>query len=401
MEVYKYKGIGNDGKFRVGKIDAINIADLEMRLHKIGLDLISAKILGKTSKRIRTSGVNRRDLILLFFHLEQTTKAGIPILESLHDISESTENHKLRDVIIAMHESIVGGQTLSEAMAAYPRVFHPVFVSLVVAGEESGEMSNIFFQLGESIKWKDEQIALTKKLLMYPLFVGIVVGGVIFFLMIYLVPQLLVFISNAGQEIPIHTRALFFVSNIFVNYWYFIISVPILSLIALLVGINMSKNIQHAVDGFKLKLPIFGAIYKKIILARLVNIFAIMYASGVTIIDCINAAESVVGNKAMQKAVHNVGLQITDGYTLSKSFEFSKLFPPLVLRMIRIGESTGELEVALLNIHYFYTRDVKESIENLQNMIEPGMTVVLGTIVAWVMFSVLGPIYDLISTIKV
>ena len=401
MEVYQYKGVDQAGKFSVGKIDAINLVDLEMRLNRIGLDLISAKVLGKTSKHIRTAGVSRRDLILLFFHLEQTTKAGVPILESLQDISDSTANHKLRTILIAMHESIVGGQTLSAAMSAYPRVFHPVFVSLVVAGEESGEMGNIFFQLGESIKWKDEQIALTKKLLMYPLFVGIVVSAVIFFLMIYLVPQLLIFVHNTGQEIPIHTQVLFFVSDIFSNYWYFIIALPMVLLIALFVGIKTSKNIHHAVDACKLKVPVIGVIYRKIILARLVNIFAIMYASGVTITDCISAAESVVANKAMQVAVHNVGLQITEGSTLSKSFQSAQLFPPLVLRMIRIGESTGELEAALQNVHYFYTRDVKESVERLQNMIEPGMTVILGAIVAWVMFSVLGPIYDLIANVKI
>lgn len=401
MEVYQYKGIDNDGKFNVGKMDAINLADLEMRLRKMGLDLISAKTLGKTGRHIRTAGVSRRDLILFFFHLEQTTKAGVPILESLQDIGESTDNHTLRDIIAAMYESIVGGQTLSEAMSAYPRIFHPVFVSLVVAGEKSGEMGNIFFQLSENLKWRDEQIALTKKLLMYPLFVGIIVSGVIFFLMTYLVPQLLVFIRNTGQEIPIHTQALFFISDMFVNYWYFIVATPIVLLIAMLIGIKTSENIHHAVDACKLKIPVIGMIYRKIILARLVNIFAIMYASGVTITDCINASESVVGNKAMQVAVHNVGLQITDGNTLSKSFEFAKLFPPLVLRMIRIGESTGELEATLQNIHYFYTRDVKESIERLQSMIEPGMTIILGAIIAWVMFSVLGPIYDLISTIKI
>ena len=126
-----------------------------------------------------------------------------------------------------------------------------------------------------------------------------------------------------------------------------------------------------------------------------------MYASGITIIDCIRTSEEIAGNKAVEKAMRQVGQQIADGMTLSDSFASADLFPPLVLRMIRVGENTGALQDSLLNISYFYNRDIKESIDRLQAMIEPGMTVVLGAIIAWVMFSVLGPIYDLITKVKI
>jgi type IV pilus assembly protein PilC len=300
-----------------------------------------------------------------------------------------------------MYESIQGGKNLSQAMRDYPSVFSEVFISLVEAGEQSGQITTVFFELGESLKWQDEQAALTKKLLMYPLFVGSVVTGVIFFLMIYLVPELLSFIKNMGQEIPTHTKVLIMVSNAFIHYWYLMIGVPTVLAIALMIGIKTNPNIEYKVDAFKLKIPIVGPILRKIILARFSGFFAIMYASGITIVDCIKTGEKIVGNKAMEAAVHHVGVQITDGVTLGNSFESAKLFPPLVLRMIRVGESTGALEVSLKNISYFYTRDVKESIDRLQSMIEPGMTVVLGAVIAWVMFSVLGPIYELIATIKI
>ena len=126
-----------------------------------------------------------------------------------------------------------------------------------------------------------------------------------------------------------------------------------------------------------------------------------MYASGITIIECIRTGEQIVGNKVIEQAMHQVGQHIADGATLSTSFERTELFPPLVLRMIRVGENTGALEESLINISYFYTRDIKESIEKLQSMIEPTMTVVLGAIIGWVMLSVLGPIYDLITKVKI
>ena len=154
-------------------------------------------------------------------------------------------------------------------------------------------------------------------------------------------------------------------------------------------------------DELKLKVPVIGPILKKIILTRLSSFFAIMYASGITIIECIRTGEEIAGNKSVELAMRQVGQQIADGMTLSDSFESTKLFPPLVLRMIRVGENTGALQDALLNISYFYSRDIKESIERLQAMIEPGMTMILGSIIAWVMFSVLGPIYDLITKVKI
>ena len=401
MKIFQYKAIDSKGRVNAGRMDAVNIADLEMRLQKMGLDLINFKDLGQTGPKSSAGGVNRRDLITFCFHLEQTSKAGVPILESLEDIRDSVDNPRFREIISAMYEAIEGGQTLSQAMSSYPSVFTEVFTSLVKAGELSGEIGEIFFQLSESIKWQDEQISMTKRLLMYPLFVGTVVISVIFFLMIYLVPELLSFIRNMGQEIPANTKVLIFVSNAFVSYWYWMIGVPMIFAIGLSIGVKINPRIHYQLDAFKLRIPLVGPILKKIILARLAGFFAIMYSSGITILDCIKTGEQVVGNKAMEEAVRQVGVRISDGETLSSSFESEKLFPPLVLRMLRVGETTGALEVALLNIQYFYTRDVKESIERLQSMIEPGMTVILGGIIAWVMFSVLGPIYDLITKIKI
>ena len=401
MEVYQYKAIDDLGRIHNGKVDAINIADLEARLSKMGMDLVNFKELGTKGPKVTGAGASRRDLITFCFHLEQTNRAGVPILESLEDLRDSTDNPRLREVIAAMIESIEGGKTLSDAMREYPAVFNNILCSLVRAGEQSGELAQVFFNIGENLKWQDEQAAQTKKLLMYPLFVGTVVLGVVFFLMTYLVPELLKFVKTMGQELPVHTKVLILVSNFFVNYWYFILIVPVVLIIALYIGVKVSPAIRYQVDAFKLKIPVIGPIHKKIILTRLTSFFAMMYASGITIIECIRTAEQIVGNKVIEEAMRQVGQLIADGATLSTSFQKTDLFPPLVLRMIRVGENTGALENSLLNVSYFYTRDIKESIERLQTMIEPAMTIILGIIIGWVMFSILGPIYDLITKIKI
>lgn len=299
-----------------------------------------------------------------------------------------------------MYEAIEGGRTLSQAMDEFPAVFGRVFASLVRAGEQSGEISEVFRRLGDNLKWQDEQASQAKKVIMYPAFVGTVVIGVLFFLMTYLVPELLSFVQTMGEELPLHTRALIATSNVFVDYWYLILLAPAGLLLGLFIGMKTNPDLALKVDALKLRTPVIGPILNKLILARLTSFFAMMYSSGITIIDCIRTGEDIVGNRAIEAAIKEVGQHIADGKSLSDSFERSRLFPPLVLRMIRVGETTGALQESLENVSYFYTRDVRESIERLQSMIEPAMTVVLGALVGWVMFSILGPIYDLITNIE-
>ena len=217
--------------------------------------------------------------------------------------------------------------------------------------------------------------------------------------MVYLVPQLVSFISNMGKELPLHTKLLIQVSDFFVAYWYLILFLPALLFILLLALINVSPSIQFSIDDMKLRVWVIGPILKKIILARFANYFALMYASGISVLECVRISETLVGNRAVAEATRRAGRQIADGASISAGFEYTGLFPPLVVRMLKVGENTGALDTALMNISYFYDRDVKESVERIQSVIGPTMTLVLGGILFWVIISVLGPVYDLISEI--
>ena len=242
MDFFQYKAMDESGRIQVGKADAMNVADLEMRLRKMGLDLINYREIKSQSQNVSGRGIVRRDLILFCFHLEQTSRAGVPILESLEDLRDSTENPRLKEVISAMSESIEGGKTLSEAMRDFPGVFSNVFSNLIKAGEQTGEIGEVFRRLGDNLKWQDEQASQAKKVVMYPAFVGTVVIGVVFFLMIYLVPQLTSFVKTMGQKLPAHTRALIFVSDIFVHYWYLILFTPALLFGSLLVSVKTNPK---------------------------------------------------------------------------------------------------------------------------------------------------------------
>jgi type IV pilus assembly protein PilC len=400
MPLFSYKAVDTQGKNIVGRVEAVNLFDLEQRLSRMGLDLITGAPSAQHSRLIGGRRVGRQDLINFCFHLEQLAKAGVPVIEGLVDLRDSVENARFREVVSGLIESIEGGKNLSGALAEFPEVFSKVFVSLVRSGEQTGKLSEVLLSLTESLKWEDELAAQTKKLAMYPAFVGGIVLLVTLFLMIYLVPQMTGFIRNMGQEIPLQTRILIMVSNFLVSYWWTVIAAPVLVWIALVMAVKRNPKVQYALDHYKISLPFIGPILRKIILSRFASSFAMMYSSGITVLDAIRSCEEIVGNKPLENALRMAGQQIADGKNMTAAFTDLALFPPLVIRMMRIGEATGALDTALLNVSYFYNREVKEAIGKLQAMIEPALTVVLGLILGWVMLSVLGPVYDAISKMK-
>jgi type IV pilus assembly protein PilC len=396
--LYNYKAISGDGRTVLGRIDALNPVDLEMRLKRMELDLVTGAPV--QSRALVGGKVPRREIINFCFYMEQLTRAGVPILEGLADLRDSLEHPRFREAVAGLIESIEGGQTLSEAMAGHPRVFDRVFVSLVRTGEASGRLPDVLASLVDSLKWEDEIAAQTKKVVMYPAFVGTVVIAAAFFLMIYMVPQLKQFVKNMGQALPLQTQALFFVSDLLVAWWYLIVALPLLAAAIVFGLLQSNPAFRYRFDDLKLRLPFIGPILRKIIISRFASTFALMYASGIPILESIRTTQEVVGNLTIRAGLERVEALIGEGQSVTTAFHNIGLFPPLVIRMLRVGENTGGLDRALSNVSYFYNRDVRESVERLQSMIEPFLTVLLGVLLGWIMLSVLGPVYDVISKIK-
>lgn len=399
MTLYSYHAIDGHGKTSKGLQDAANVVDLELRLKHGGLDLIDAEVDSGTTTLLR-GRIKRPELITFFFNLEQLTRAGVPLLESLADLRDTMNDVRFREIIASLIESIEGGKKLSQAMADHPDAFDNIFVSLAHAGEESGRLPEVFAHITESLKWQDEMASHTKTIMLYPAFVGLIVVAITFFLMIYLVPQLVGFIKSMGQEIPLQTRMLLATSAFFVDYWYVLLGLPVVLAVAAKLLITSSPEMRYRFDELKLNLWFIGPILRKIILARFANTFAMMYGSGVSIMECITNSRDVVNNRVLAKSLDDVTLEIESGKNLTQSFQGAGIFPPLVIRMLKVGEATGSLDKALLNVSYFYDRDVKDAIKKVQIMIEPTMTIVLGALLGWVMLSVLSPIYDLIGKVQ-
>src|SRR3989475_10560098 len=401
MALFTYKAVDTRGKTMLGQIDAVNIVDLEMRLKRMGLDLVRGGPARHGGSLLRWGSIKRPELINFCFHMEQLTGAGVPLVESLIDLRDSMENARFREVISGVIESIQGGQRMSLALAQYPQIFNPVFTSLVRAGEDTGKLSEVLKSLVENLKWEDELAEHMKKLVMYPAFVGSIVLMVTFFLMIYLVPQMVGFIKNMGQQIPLQTRILIEVSAFLVGYWWAVLAAPAILVAGARIAARLNPSVRYQMDRLKLALPVTGEILRKIILSRFASVFALMYSSGITILDAIRSSEEIAGNLVVQEGLKLAGERIGEGKNVTAAFQEVGLFPPLVVRMLRVGESTGALDTALLNVSYFYNREVRESIGKIQVIIEPALTVALGVILSWVMLSFLGPIYDVITKIKI
>jgi type IV pilus assembly protein PilC len=399
MPFFDYRAIDQTGRSVKGTLSAVNDVDLELRLKRMGLDLIT---LAELSRQYAPSGrerVTRRDLVTFCIHMRYITRAGIPLLEGLRDLRDSMEKPGFRDVLTALLEDLEGGKVLSQALAAHPAVFGAVFVHSVRAGEQTGLLDAVFDRLAESLKWQEEVASKAKRLMIYPAMVLTVVGAAIIFLLVYLVPQVLSLVETMGVVLPLPTLILMAISNALRSYWLVILLLILIPAIGLPLWVRQSEAGREWWDRTQLRLPIIGPVVQKIALSRFTSTLAMMYRSGVTVLDALRAGEMVAGNRVIAGGIRRAAQQIADGRGLSESFQSVALFPPLVLRMLRVGETTGALDEALDNVTYFYNREVLDSIENGLRVLEPLLTAILGLLLGGILVSVLLPIYDLIGNL--
>src|SRR5258706_3256293 len=225
MALFAYRAVDAEGRISTGNLDASNAIDLELRLKRLGLDLLTFEGV-KRSTAARTRNVSREELSTFGFTLSQLLKAGVNIIEALTDLRDTVDNPGFRQVIASLLEDIGGGLKLSEAMASHSYCFDNVFVALVRAGEQSGQMTEVLDELSENLKWQDEISGQAKKAMVYPILVLVVIVGVMFVLMTVLVPQLASSFKQLVPKLPRETEIMIFLSNIFVRWWYLVLGIP-------------------------------------------------------------------------------------------------------------------------------------------------------------------------------
>ena len=372
------------------------------------MELVDCSVVGKgkTSNfgAMFEGKVQVRDLIQLFIHMEQMQSSGVPLLDSLSDIRDSTENMKLRDMMTDITRDVTDGFALSEALARHPKVFNNLYISLIAAGEETGDLTSSYLQLIKYLKWVDGINAKLKKATRYPMIVTAVVLLTITFMMMAVVPQIVGFLKFLDLELPWFTVALISTSDFFVNPLFTILGIPIfggfvvlgvpaLGFFIIKILKKNSETIAYQVDKAMISLPVFGDLIRKINIARYSQTFAALFASGIDVVSGLQSARQTVTNLVMVDAVNTVEMMVQSGSPLSEAFNGCGEFPTLVTRMVKVGEESGNLTSVLNQVSEFYTKDVNEAIDSMIEMIQPALTAILGLMIAWIAAGSLGPIY--------
>ena len=397
MKKYKYRGIDQGRQIR-GQLSAINEVDLYQQLKTIGVELLDAKEQKQSKFNVPGfGGVKAREMIQAFVHLEQLQRSGVPLLDSLSDIRDSTESPVLRDVMNEIHRDVSEGSSLSQAMLRHPKYFDNVVISMTASAEETGNLANAFEQLIIFMKWADNMRRRTIKALTYPIFTLIVFMVVLGLLMMYTVPQIIVFLRNVGQDLPFMTVSLIKTSDFLQSYGYVVILTPIAIIILIKTLNKVSPSFRYNWDLMVTRIPVIGEVSRKINLARFSRTFGALFRSGLEILKCIDTSTETVGNVYMKSALVRARRQVSDGASISAAMNNTGEFPSLVIRMIKIGEESGNLTHVLEQVAEFYDADVDEAVGRMIGMITPALTMVLGAVILWIAAGIFGPIYGILG----
>lgn len=371
--------------------------DLYNQLQEAGYELLDCKKVGEKNKVSFSLGpqkVTLRDLIQFFVSLEQMQGAGIPVLECISDIRDSADNNYLRDVLTEIHRDIYDGGSVSESFAKHPKIFSKLHISLIAAGEETGDLPAVYRQLIRYMKWTDDMQTMVRKATKQPMIILFVVIITIVIMMGVVVPQIVEFIATAGLELPWYTVALIATSKFFQNFWWLALGGPVAVFFCVKLMRQMSREFAQKLDELTLVLPTFGEIVRKVNIARYCQTFGALYASGISVTEALKSASETVKNLALLEALDSVEEYVQAGSSLSEAFDASGEFPSMVVRMLRIGEESGKLNEVLDQVSDFYTKEVDESVQGLIAMIEPTLTGILGGLILWIAAGVFGPIYS-------
>ncbi len=402
MKQFRYRAINAKGRQIKGAVTAVNEANLHKQLQTVGLELVQCSVVKqKKASAFGTSGVKTRDLIQLFMHLEQLQGAGVPLLDSLADIRDTTDNNKLRDILSEVYRAVSEGGALSEALAQHPKTFTNLYISLIKAGEDTGDLGFAFRQLIKYLKWVDDLQSKVRKATRYPMILLAVVVLVVVVMLGFVVPQIVGFVRNLDMEIPFYTSALIAVSDFLQQYWWAVLFSPIMLFVLYKILSNTSEEFSYRMDVLFLNMPVAGPLIRKISISRYSQTFGALFASGIDILGCLKSARQTVSNRALLEALNIVEERVKTGSPLSEAFNGSGEFPSMVIRMIKIGEESGNLSPVLEQVSDFYTKDVDEAVEGMVTMIEPALTGIMGGLILWIAVAVFGPIYSSFENIDI
>lgn len=401
--LFKYEAITNNGEKKVGSVEAASkdLAIAAVQRQSLIIASIKEDKGRKSFSEISFFGtsIKMKDVVIMSRQISTLFEAQVSALKAFTLLATNTENKALVKVLDNVAEDIQAGSTISVALSKHPEVFSEFYVNMVKAGEESGKLNQTFLYLADYLDRQYQLTSKTKNALIYPGFVIGVFFVVMTLMFVFIVPRLESIIKESGQAIPLSTKIIMGISDLFVNYWLFLV-MGILAFTIYIIRLVRTKSGKKYLDSLKITLPIIKNIYIKLYLSRITDNMDTMLSSGISIIRALELTSAVVGNHIFEDILKEVVIDVRGGSSLSDAFSKHIEFPPIVSGMIRVGEETGSLSNILKTLGNFYSREVNDAVDTLVSLIEPLMIIVLGLGVGLLLTSVLMPIYNIAGGIN-
>lgn len=402
MPTYLYNARDDSGKSLKGFLDADNEIGLATHLHKLGYFLVSCKVSSSTRRSdVSASGFGRlsqKELLEFTTQMAISLDAGVPLLTSLQDLAKTASSKNIRDIIADIAKRVESGSSLKDSLLIHKGSFPKLYTSIVSAGESTGKLGLAMNDLAKLIEWQAELSSKIKEASIYPVILFLTMVGVVSVLVIVVIPKFEPMFKDMGMDLPLATQLVLGVSRFVRNFWW-VILILAGSLVVLFKYIVSLEKGRLYVDRSILKLPVFGELIAKIALSRFCHTFALSLRSGVDIFTALSISSEVTGNKFIENNVNKAKDYVNIGEKISVSLETVGGFPSLIIRMINVGEQTGNLAVTLEKVNQFYDREVPAAIRKMFALFEPLMIITMGIVVGGIAMAVFMPMVKLVSNI--
>ena len=407
MALYTWSGYDEKGKASSGMMDAVSIREAKLKLRSQGMfvSTITEEAHGLASpfKNISLRGlldrVGMEDLTVTTRQLSTLIGASIPLVDALSALYEQTDAPAMKKTIAQVRDSVNEGLSFGDALAQHKRVFPDLYVNMVRSGEASGALDVVLLRLAEFMEGQHRLRAKIGAAMVYPAVLLMISLVVLMYLLTAVVPKVVGMFESMKQTLPLPTRILIAISSFLSWTWWMIIIGIVL---AALFIVKWRKTDQGALkfDRFRLRFPVYGTIYKKVSVARFARTLGTLLSSGVPIIESLRIVKTVVQNKIMEIAIENSMTEIMDGSSLAAPLKKSGVFPPILVHMVSVGEKSGSLEEMLMKAAESYEGDVETTVAGLTSVIEPLMIVIMGTLVGFVVLSILLPMLEMSTIVR-
>jgi len=402
LPMYKWAGKTRQGEVRAGTMEAGDEAAVRARLGQMGIEptRVSRSFANIELKIPGLGGsVTTKDILVFTRQFSVMIDAGLPLVQALEIIGTQADNPAFRKVLLAVKARVESGSTFADGLAEHPKAFDELFVQLVRAGEIGGILDTILNRLGAYIEKNEKLKRRVKGAMVYPSIVLLVAVGVTVVLLAFVTPAFEKMFKDFGGAMPAPTQVIIDLSHGLRDYWYVFVGVPIALVVAFRMLVRTRKG-RDAWDRFILKVPVFGSVIRKVAVARFTRTFGTMLSSGVPILDALEIVAKAAGNRAVESAILYVRAKISEGKNIAQPLAETKVFPPMVVQMIGVGEATGAMDAMLNKIADFYDDEVDVAVAALTSMIEPIMMVFLGIVVGAFMISMYLPIFSMAGNVR-